>query len=106
MLEKFSRKKGIVLAGVTGQRLNPNTIATNKHLFPVYDKPMIHYPLTILILTGITEITIVGNKSNLSGLKDLIGDGKKMGVEFSYFCQKQPLGIVDAINASKDFSLD
>ncbi len=103
MLKSLLRKKGVILVGGSGHRLKPNTIAINKHLFPVYDKPMIYYPLSILILAGMTEIAIVGNESDLKSFKHLLGDGRKIGIEFSYFCQKQPLGIVDALIACKDF---
>lgn len=103
MLKNTSRNKGVILAGGTGQRLKPNTTAMNKHSFPVYDKPMIYYPLTVLILSGITEIAVVANELNLNSLKRLLGNGRSMGIEFSYFCQKQPLGIVDAMNTCQDF---
>ena len=89
--------KGLLLAGGTGSRLNPITTAVNKHLLPIYDKPMIYYPLTSLLLAGVRSITVVSSKSGTEQLADLLHDGSQWGVEISYKVQGKAEGVAQAI---------
>ena len=89
---------GILLCGGAGTRLFPTTSYINKHLIPVYDKPMIYYSLSILFLSGIKNITIVCNEKDLSTFKSLLGDGEQFGVQFNYSVQESPDGIPHAID--------
>lgn len=92
---------GILLAGGTGSRLFPNTIVSNKHLLPIYDKPMIYYSLSILLLSGIRDITIVCNSKDLDSFNLLLGNGEDLGIEITYSVQDSPDGIPDAINTAQ-----
>lgn len=96
--------KGIILAGGTGSRLFPLTKVTNKHLLPVYDKPMIYYPLETLKKAGLDNILIVSGKGHAGHFLELLGDGRKLGVHISYAVQEEPGGIAQALGLTEDFS--
>jgi glucose-1-phosphate thymidylyltransferase len=96
--------KGIILAGGTGSRLFPLTKVTNKHLLPVYDRPMIYYPLQTLTEAGIRDIMIVSGKGHAGGFLELLGDGHAFGVKISYAVQEQPGGIAQALGLAADFA--
>ena len=96
-------KKGIILAGGMGTRMSPLTKAVNKQLLPIYDKPLIFYPLSILMLAKIKNILIIVNKGQLSQYKMLLGDGKRLGVKISYVEQDKPRGLPDAFLIGKNF---
>ena len=96
-------KKGIILAGGSGTRLSPLTKAVNKQLLPVYDKPMIFYPLSILMLANIREILMIVNPGQIENFKNLLGDGKRYGIKIKYKIQNKPRGLSDAFIIGKDF---
>ncbi|PIS04011.1 spore coat protein [Candidatus Peregrinibacteria bacterium CG10_big_fil_rev_8_21_14_0_10_44_7] len=96
--------KGVILAGGTGSRLSPLTVVTNKHLLPVYDKPMIYYPLMTLRKAGIRDIMIVSGRGHVGDFLELLGSGKKFGVNLKYEVQEEAGGIAQALSLVNDFA--
>ena len=96
-------KKGIILAGGTGSRMSPLTKAVNKQLLPIYDKPLIFYPLSVLMLSGIRDVLIIVNKGQLNQFKKILPNGNNLGIKISYAEQKNPRGLPDAFLVGKKF---
>jgi glucose-1-phosphate thymidylyltransferase len=103
IINKTNSYKGIVLAGGLGTRMYPSSLSYSKHLIPVFDKPMIYYPLSVMMIAGILEIAIIVNPIDLENFKRLLGDGSKFGISLNYIAQEDPNGIPEGLILAESF---
>ena len=105
-IEQIKAPKGVIMAGGSGSRLSPVTKVVSKHLLPIFDKPMIFYPLSVLFLAGVKEVLIVVNEIDLADFQAVLGTGEKFGVSIVYKTQSEPKGIADGFSLISDFVQD